>query len=512
MTLKPGERTGFDFIIGAADSEETAKRCVEVLFADGVIEQEWQSLLKRKKEMSESILVETPDETVNCLTNHWLKQQVQLCAEAGRSTGKGFRDQLQDAWAIASVNAPLARRKILETLEHVYADGRCVRGWLPLDHHIYSDGPVWVAPTINAYIKETGDIDFLNEKVSYLDKEADTVWEHMLTVARYSSDDTGAHGLVHAHDGDWNDSLNGIGLAGRGESVWTSIALYQALNQMAEIAEEIRHDTVIAGEMKQRAQRIKEAVNEQAWDGQWYLAAFNDAGEKVGSRENDEGQIYLNSQTWAVMTGVAEGERAAACLRSVDEHLSCDYGYMTLAPSYTYYRPEIGRLTGFVPGIWENGTPYCHGCVFKIVSDCIAGKPDEAYETMCRILPDSPRNPSEHSGCEPYALTNMYFGPDNMRAGETSFAWVTGTAGWMFRAVTQYMIGFHPGYNTITIEPCIPSKWSGVKMTRRYRSEEYRIEVIRTGRKHLIFDGEVCEGKEIKIPGDGKIHHIVVEL
>lgn len=513
ITLKVGETVNFNIVIGSADSVATAKKCAETLLCEGAVEREWQLLNERKSKMTERIVVNTPDEKVNKLVNAWLKQQVQLCAEVGRSTGKGFRDQLQDAWAITSFDSELARRKIIETLENVYADGRCVRGWMPLDHHIYSDGPVWVAPTVNAYLKETGDFEFLDEKVKYLDKEADTVWDHMLTVARYSSDDIGEHELVHAHDGDWNDSLNGIGTGGKGESVWTSIALYQALNNMAEIAEKIKNDSVIAAEMKERAERIRDAINRRAWDGEWYLAAFNDAGEKVGSRENQEGKIYLNSQTWAVMTGVADAQRAEKCLASVDKYLDCPYGFLTLAPSYTSYRPEIGRLTGFVPGIWENGTPYCHGGVFKIVSDCIAGRPDNAYETMMKILPDSDENPSEHSGCEPYALTNMYFGPDNMRAGETSFAWVTGTAGWMFRAVTQYMAGFYTDYNSISIKPCIPSGWSGMSMTRSYRGDIYEIEIRRSGNgRKLIVDGVELSGNTFGIFADGKSHKVIAEI
>lgn len=512
IKLSPEEKICFDIVIGAADSVESAKKCADTLFKDGVIEKEWHILTERKQKMSESIIVNTPDIRVNNLVNGWLKQQVQLCAEAGRSTGKGFRDQLQDAWAIASFDAELARKKILETLENVYGDGRCVRGWMPLDHHIYSDGPVWVAPAINAYLKETGDFAFLDEKVKYLDKEADTVWEHMLTVARYSSDDTGEHGLVHAHDGDWNDSLNGIGIGGKGESVWTSIALYQALNQTAEIAGNIKNDFETESEMRERAARIKKAVNDNAWDGSWYLAAFNDYGEKVGSKENTEGKIYLNSQTWAVMTGVSDNERAKECLVSVDKYLNSPYGFLTLSPSYTHYRPEIGRLTGFVPGIWENGTPYCHGGVFKIVSDCIAGRANDAYKTMLNILPDSKSNPSEHSGCEPYALTNMYFGPDNIRAGETSFAWVTGTAGWMFRAVTQYMIGFYTGYDSVLIKPCIPSDWDNVSMARSYRGDIYDIEIVRTGEYRLSVDGEICEGNSFNIFKDGKRHKVIVEI
>ncbi len=513
LKLAPGETTVFNILIGAADSVENAKKYTDTLFGNGTIDKEWEQINKSKREMAESIVIDTPDSKINYFVNEWLKQQVQLCAEVGRSTMKGFRDQLQDAWAIASFNRQTAKKKILETLENVYADGRCVRGWMPLDSHIYSDGPVWIAPTVNAYIKETGDSSILDEKVKYLDKEKDTVWEHMLTTARYSSDDIGAHGLVLAHDGDWNDSLNGIGIGGKGESVWTSIALYHALNNMAEIAEFIKKDREVVREMKERAQKIKTAVNKNAWDGEWYLAAFNDLGEKVGSCENNEGKIYLNSQTWAIITGIADDGRANKCIASVDKFLNSPYGFLTLAPPYTSYHPEIGRLTGFIPGIWENAAPYCHGGAFKVVSDCIAGRADEAYETIQRIFPDSKSNPSEYSGCEPYALTNMYFGPDNINAGKTTGAWVTGTAGWMFRAIVEYMLGFYPGYDTISIRPCIPTQWKQVSMVRSYRGDTYHLEIIRTGRGYeLAMDGERIEGDTIKICSDGKAHRIVVKL
>ncbi|GIO37698.1 glycosyl transferase [Paenibacillus antibioticophila] len=517
ITLLPGETRSFHVLIGATDTMEHACAIASKLFAPGVIEQEFKALLKSRQDMIDTIRIKTPDRKVNYLINAWIKQQVQLCAEAGRDTGKGFRDQLQDAWAIASFNPELAKEKILETLRYQYSDGRCVRGWLPLDPHIYSDGPTWIAPTVNAYLKETGDNAFLDIKVPYLDEGEATVWEHILTAVRYSSEDTGEHGLVRAHDGDWNDSLNGIGVGGKGESVWTSIALYYALNQTAEIAAGIVKDTAIVEEMKERANKINIAVNDTGWDGEWYLAGYNDLGEKVGTHTEKEGSIYLNSQTWALMSGIASEERIRQCLTAIDERLDSPYGPLTLSPTYTNYKPEIGRLTGFVPGIWENGAPYCHGGSFKIVADCCLGRGNEAYRTMLKIMPNSEGNPSEHSGCEPYALTNMYFGPDNPRAGQTMFAWVTGTAGWIFRSATQYMLGFHPGFASFTIQPVIPADWKECRIQRNFRGDIYDVHIlnpdgVQSGIKCITLDGKAVEGNSFPIIGDGKTHRIVVEL
>ncbi|MBQ7128371.1 MAG: hypothetical protein IJO19_00090 [Clostridia bacterium] len=520
--IKAGESVSFNVIIGCVDNMDTAIKLAKKIFAKGKIEKDFATLKETKKELSEGIFVNTPDEKINNFANYWLKHQVALCAEVGRDTGKGFRDQLQDAWAVASFNKELAKEKILETLTYMYQDGRCVRGWLPLDHHVYSDGPTWVAPTINAYIKETGDVDFLKTKVKYLDADGlpvkeDTVWEHMLTATRFVSSDLGKDGLVKSRDGDWNDSLNMTGLKGKGESVWTSIAAHYALHNMAEIARDVLEDEEVYNEMIERAENIKKAINDKGWDGEWYLAAINDYDEKVGSHTEKEGMIYLNSQTWAVLSDVADEERKQQCINAVDKYLDSDYGPLTLYPTYTKFNNRIGRLTSFIPGIWENGTPYCHGGTFKVVADCILGRGDKAYETISKILPDAQSNPSEKSGCEPYVVTNMYFGPDNPRKGETLFAWVTGTAGWMFRAITQYMLGFTPSYNSFVINPCVPSDWKEVTMTRVFRGDTYRIIVknkngVQSGVKTLTVDGETINGNEVEIFGDGKVHEIIVEM
>ena len=516
VELSAGESKTIHVLIGCCDNMATAKAFAEAIFAPGNIDAEFEALLARKQTLAADIFVSTPEEKINNFANYWLKQQVSLCAEVGRDTGKGFRDQLQDAWAVASFDKELAKGKILETLMYEFSDGRCVRGWLPLDHHVYSDGPTWIAPTINAYLKETGDFDFLNEKVKYLDEGEDTVWEHILTAVRFASDDIGEHGLVHSRDGDWNDSLNMTGLKGKGESVWTSIALCYGLQNVAEIAHNILHDEAIVAEMKEREARMKAAINKEAWDGEWYLAAINDYNEKVGSHEEKEGMIYLNSQTWSILSGVAEGERREKCMESVEKYLNSDYGPLTLFPTYTKFNNRIGRLTSFVPGIWENGTPYCHGGTFKIVADCLLGRGDKAYEDMMKILPDSATNPTEHSGCEPYALTNMYFGPDNPRKGETLFAWVTGTAGWMFRAITQYMCGFHPSYDSFTLNPCIPADWKEISFRRKFRGDTYLVTVKnpdgkQSGASTVTVDG-VLAGSEVKLFGDGKEHTVEIVM
>lgn len=499
LDLAPGQSVTLDVLIGATDGAETAQNMAKKLLAKGCIEKEFSALCQNKDTMLGAMVLQTPSEKVNLFANYWLKHQVQLCTEVGRDTGKGFRDQLQDAWAACAYNGALARDKILETLRYQFANGRAVRGWLPLDHHVYSDGPTWIPLTVNAYIKETGDTSILQEVVPYLDDGEGTVWQHILRAMRFVSDDTSFGGMVRAREGDWNDSLNMIGREGKGVSVWTSIALCWALENTAEMATEILGEHATAEEMLARRKVMAQAVNAHGWDGDWYLAAINDDGVPVGSHAEQQGKIYLNSQTWAILSGVAQGDRAKACEASLDTLLSSEYGPLTLYPAYRKFNNRIGRLSSFVPGIWENGTPYCHGGAFKVVADFFSGRGDIGFETMLKILPDSPSNPSDQSGCEPFALTNMYFGPENPRKGETLFAWVTGTAGWMFRAMTQYLAGFFPGHGTITIDPCMPQDWPQITMVRPYRGAVYHITIdnpnhVQKGVVKLIVDGNAIEG------------------
>lgn len=515
IVLEPGETKKFNLLIGITDQVNNAKGLCKRIFQKNVIENELSLVKDKYNDLYNLIKISSPDKRLNSIVNSFLKNQIMLCIIVGRGGMKGFRDQLQDGWGASSFNPELARYKIIEVLNNIYKDGRCVRGFDPVDSHIYSDGPTWAASAVNAYIKETGDISILDVDVNYLDDGKDTVWEHLLKTTEYSYNDSGKHGLILARDGDWNDSLNYLCLKGKGESVWTSIALVKTLENVVEIASFIKNDKNIADKFSTYRDILKDRINKYAWDGEWYLAGFNDLGEAVGSCNEEEGMIYLNPQTWAVYAGVADKEKTKICLNSVDNLLLTKNGPLTLFPPYTKLNSNIGRLTGFVPGIWENGTPYCHGGTFKIVADCCAERPNEAYETIKRILPDSEYNPSTHSGCEPYALTNMYFGPQNIKSGKSIIGWITGTAGWMFRAVTEYIFGFKPGYDCFEIKPCIPDEWKKCSITRKFRGSIYEITIHNENNgkcsiKKVFYDGEQKTSNIFSAVNDNKTHIIEI--
>lgn len=239
--------------------------------------------------------------------------------------------------------------------------------------------------------------------------------------------------------------------------------------------------------------------------------------DPVGSHREAEGSIYLNPQTWAVISGVGSPERLQTAMEKVDELLESPYGSLTLYPAYTKPQPHIGRLTEFVPGIWENGCPYCHGSAFKMVADCILGRGNAAYATLCKIMPDAPDNPTEASGCEPYAFTNMYLGPENPRPGFAMFGWISGTAGWVFRAVTQSMLGFQPEYDGFTVQPCLPAAWEACSFERQFRGNRYSIEIhnpqhVQKGVVSISLDGQERTNTYIPYIEDHALHHIVVVM
>lgn len=413
-----------------------------------------QELQKQKDKNSESLgvfEVETPDSYVNSMANIWLKRQLSLGKDWGRLYGKGFRDVMQDTSAFVSLDVALARKRICEILRHQYEDGNPIRMFEPNYTAPYNDSGTWIPATVLGYLYESGDISVLNEKIPYLKgdsyenaykaggfvpyegtEEIYTVFDHVKRAMDYLYSSRGKRGLVLFRHGDWNDSMNGVGLKGKGESVWLTIATVKAYNEFIEILELYGKEELIPL-YRARRDECKENVLKHGVDGKHLLYGYNDYDEKIGSDENEYAKIYLNPQTWAVLAELTEKNELKTFMNSVEERLSCDFGYVQCAPSYKQGTDKIGRVSYFKEGLIENGSVYNHGVAFKIVADCLLGQGDKAYETLKKISYDNPKNPN--NGMEPYAISNMYIGPENpYLQGYAPMSWVTGTAGWLYRA------------------------------------------------------------------------------
>jgi cellobiose phosphorylase len=513
-SLAPGGAVTVNIFIGAADTPGFA-RAIQAKFSQaGSVDAEFDRVVKKIKTEYDRVYFDIPETPARYIFNNWIKRAVQLHTEVGTNTGKGMRDVLQGAWALSCYDGPGAKQKLRECLKYQYKDGHTLRGWNPVDEHHYSDGPVWIAPAIDAYLKETRDFGFLHEVIPYFDGGEGTVFEHIYQSIQFAAGDLGPHGLIRARYGDWNDSLNMMGTGGKGESVWTSIGMVFAINCAVEIVTHVLKDDALARELKKTAQALKNVINDKGWDGEWYLEGYNDAGEPVGSHIETEGYVYLNPQTWAVLSGVVTEDRLPRILKVIDKDLASDYGPLVLTPAYKSPNPGIGRLTWFVPGIWENASPYCHGGTFKIVADTVLKRGEEAYDTMMKILPDHDLNPSEHSGVPPYMVTNMYYGPEHPRKGQILNTWITGTADWMFKAINAHIIGVSAGYEGLKIDPCVPSHWKEFGMRRRYLGAEYNIKFFNPqgksgGVQKIEVDGESITGTVLPVYESGR-HEVKV--
>ena len=514
--LAPGESAVVNIFIGAADSMETAKSVQAKFSVTGAVDAEYEMVKNRIKDEYDNVFFDIPEENAKHIFNNWIKRAVQLHTEVGTNTGKGFRDILQACWALSSYDGAGARVKLVECLRHQFKDGHTLRGWNPVDDHHYSDGPVWIAPAIDTYLKETRDFAFLDEMVPWFDGGEGTVFEHICQAIKCSTEDIGPNGLIRARYGDWNDSLNMMGIGGIGESVWTSIGMVFSINCAIEIAENVKKDTALAAEWKEKGKNLAKVINDKGWDGEWYLQGYNDLGNKVGTHTETEGRVYLNPQTWAILAGIVPEERLPKILKVIDNDLECDYGSLTFTPAYKTPNPNIGRLSWFVPGIWENGTPYCHGGAFKIVADTMLKRGQEAYDSIMKILPDHDLNPSSHSGVPPYTITNMYYGPEHPRRGKIQNTWITGTAAWLFKSISAHIIGVSATYDGLKVDPCVPPHWKEFGITRSYRGAKYNIRFYNPNGKmgevsRIEVNGKTIDGNVLPLY-EGEVHKVKVHM
>ena len=511
IELLPKEERKLHLAAGVALSAKEAKRVAEKYLQSGFFA---DTLKKRKQDFArieEVFCLESGNAYLDKLTNVWLKNQIQLGKTWARVYGKGIRDMLQDITAFVSMDGILAREKTLKCLEYQYADGNTVRMYAPFLRHPYMDGAAWIPETVLVYLKETGDIGIFTEEVPFFEsEESGTVTEHIRRGIRFLTTQTGKHGLCLWGGGDWNDSINNAGMQGIGESVWLSIATVKACRQYAEILK-LTGALEEASQVSMKAEQMRRQIIKYGFEEDRFIYGYTDWNEKVGSDDCMEGKIYLNPQSWAVLAEILDKSESTRIMDTVEKWLHCDFGYVQCTPSYTKLDNHIGRATGFVPGSVENGSVYNHGVTFKIAADCMLGRAEEAYRSLREILPDNPV--LSECGVEPYAMTNMYLGPDNYY--EATFApcsWITGTAGWMYRCITEFIFGIKAEMEGLRITPCMTNELDRVKISRRFRGVVYHIEISHAKVSNIFCDGQKLEGNLIPIFEAGSVHEVKVYI
>jgi cellobiose phosphorylase len=477
--LEAGAECTIEMILGITDSEKNiaAIKARYLNKSDAF----FTSLKAENKRFVWKNAITTPDEHLNRLLNIWIKHQTSYGARWCRWGWMGYRDIVQHGYGVSSFDPLRTREILLEALKYQYSSGMALRGWNPVDEKPYSDSALWLVFTLISYLKETGDFGFLELTVPYYDSGEATVLNHIETALSFLEQNKGSHNLCLIKYGDWNDSLTGVGKEGRGESVWLSMAYAEALRLMEELFTGLK-DADKTEQYGNRYKSVKLALNTEAWDGEWYRRCYDDNGKPVGSSENSEGKIFLNTQSWSLISGIADPEKQVKLIRSSNQMLLTPMGYKLLAPTFFNFDPDIGRISCLQPGICENGTVYSHVNVWMILGLLRAGFPDMAYDIFKRITPGYPGTitPDPKQNMPPYIYANGYYGPDHKNNKyQMEFTWITGSVAWYYNVLSKEMTGIQPEFGGLRIAPVIPSDWNEIKAVRNFRNKLFNITIKR---------------------------------
>jgi cellobiose phosphorylase len=502
--IRPGEIRRIILQLGQDSSIEAAcagiekyRRAEAVDEALGEIHEFWDGYLA-------AFQVDTHDESMNVMLNVHNPYQCYVTKTWSRylsyyqlgmgSRGIGYRDSMQDVMSVLAAVPEEARDFLLTLLSFQKRDGSAMHQFNPLTlegnegdslemedrPHYYSDDHLWGVLAVTAYLKETGDPNFLEEIVPFYDKdeqgnviESGSVLEHLRRGLDFTCYDTGQHGLPLLGFADWNDTVN---MPTGAESLFTANLYGKALLEMIALYEHL-DDASAAHECRLAYDEMRSHVESVAWDGEWYVRYFDDEGNPLGSSKNTYGRISLNAQSWAVISRFASSERGRQAMDSAYERLNTKYGIRLSTPGFDGFDPKYGGVTTYPPGAKENSGIFLHPNPWAIIAEAILGNGERAYEYYAQINPVAKNDAIEIYECEPYVYAQNILGEEHPQFGLARNSWLTGTASWCYQAATQWILGIRPEYDGLRIDPCIPSAWSGFSAKRRFRGRMLQITV-----------------------------------
>ncbi len=525
--LEPGESKTVVFTLGVA--EDGKENVADLIRRYTAVEQSERALQAVKvfwARFLEGERVETPDEALNFMTNTWCKYQAISCRLWGKSAfyqvsaGYGFRDQLQDSQIFLVGDQAHARRQLLLHGAQQFVEGDVLHWWFSIKgggpRTNCSDDLLWLPFILDAYLKETDDFAILDEKVPFLNGPAGTLYDHCKRAIERSFSRFSPRGIPLMGDHDWNDGLNAVGTLLKGESFWVAEFLYLILGNFIPVARQ-RGDERFAQHCEIVRQSVGEALNRHGWDGDWYLQATTDDGLPLGSQANEEGKIFLMPNLWAVISGVACRERAETGMRSVTQYLLKDYGTLLNFPAFTMPRTDVGYVTRYAPGLRENGGVYTHAAAWAVWAYALIGQPDLAYEAYRRICPPNRSQDIDTYKAEPYVTPGNVDGPLSEYYGRGGWTWYTGSAQWLHRVATHWILGIRPQADGLQVEPSIPASWPGYRVTRKFRNAWYVIDVknpehVSQGVSSVMVDGRPLAAAVIPAFADGQTHSVEVVM
>ena len=563
VSLEAGKSKTFVFALGYVENAEDDK-----WEAPGIINKKKANALLAKYQTTEDFdkafaalnaywndllskfHIESKDEHVNRMVNIWNQYQCMVTFNMSRSAsyyetgigrGMGFRDSCQDLLGFVHLIPDRARERIIDIASTQFQDGSAYHQYQPLTKKGnsdigsgFNDDPLWLIAGTSAYIRETGDTSILKEMVPY-DNDmsvATTLMEHLKRSFDYIVNHKGPHDLPLIGRADWNDCLNlncfsehpgesfqcfGPSEGPVAESVFIAGMFVKYGREYADLCK-LMGDNAEADRVLAEVDKMIKAIEKDGWDGDWFVRAYDAYSHKVGSKECDEGQIYIEPQGMCVMAGVGiEDGKAKKALDSVKEKLDTKYGVMILQPAYTRYHLELGEITSYPPGYKENAGIFCHNNPWISIAETCIGRGDRAFEVYKKTCPSYIEDISEIHRTEPYVYSQMVAGADAKFHGEAKNSWLTGTAAWTFTNISQYILGIYPTLEGLSVNPCIPAEFGDFNITRVYRGVTYNIEIknpnkVQKGVASLTVDGVEVAGNVIPFDGSKKTVSVVATM
>ncbi len=529
LIIQPGEEVRLIFMLGEGNrkaAQEMRQKYSDLTNVDRVyadLRAYWDEKLSR-------LQIQTPDENMNTMINVWNLYQAEInimfsrfasFIEVGGRTGLGYRDTAQDSMTIPHSNPDKCRQRIEELMNGLVSWGYGLHlfdpAWFKEDTEVKpfdsptviphpkgsdmihgledacSDDALWLIPSVVEYIKETGDFSFADQVIGYADGGNGSIYEHMMRILDFSAEEVGFHGICKGLRADWNDCLN----LGGGETALVTFLHIWALRNFLELAE-LRQDTVGKEKYTSVLEKVTEAADRELWDGEWFIRGITKNGKKIGTKEDVEGKIHLESNAWAVLSGAATKEQGIKAMDSIAEYLETPYGIMLNGPAYTIPNEDIGFVTRVYPGLKENASIFSHPNPWAWAAECVLGRGDKAMEFYRELCPAGQNDLIEIRKSEPYSYCQFISGKDHTTFGQAHHPFMTGTGGWAYFSATRYMLGIRPDFNELKIDPCIPKAWDGFTVHRIWRNAEYSIEVknpdhISNGVREVIVDGQRME-------------------
>lgn len=550
VTLAPSESRDFVFLLGYVENapeekfagkqtinKEKALRMIADFDTTAKVDRAFDELKAYWDSLLSVFTLKSGNAKLDRMVNIWNQYQcmITFCMsrsasffESGIGRGMGFRDSNQDLVGFVHQIPERARARIIDIASTQFPDGGCYHQYQPLSKRGnndigggFNDDPCWLIFGTVAYIKETGDFSILDEMVPF-DNQAGsevTLFEHLKVSMNHVLNNLGPHGLPLIGRADWNDCLNlncfswdpnesfqtteNKSEGSKAESLMIAGLFVVTGKDYVELCRHLgKHEE--AERMAQAVSDMEEAVKKHGWDGNWFLRAYDFFGNKIGSHENEEGKIFIESQGWCTMAGIGlEDGFVDKALDSVKERMECEHGIVLNNPAYTTYHVEMGELSSYPEGYKENAGIFCHNNPWVIIGETVAGRGDDAWSHYTKILPSyvEEKYQTLHK-VEPYVNCQMVAGKDAARPGEGKNSWLTGTAAWMWYTVSEFILGIKPSYDGLTIDPCLPTSAKEYEVCRKFRGAEYIIKVknpkgVNKGVRSLLLDGQRMEGNTV---------------